>query len=105
MRRTSKYGAIKVKDPVHGTFDSKKEFRRWHELLALQGEGEITHLARQQTYSLDINGQHICNYVADFVYFRRGKRIVEDAKGVITREFALKKKLMRAILNIEVEVT
>ena len=48
-----------------------------------------------------------CAYIADFRYklvdedgFE--KEIVEDAKGVETAEFKLKKKMMKAILGIDV---
>ena len=49
----------------------------------------------------------ICAYIADFRYKREDKdgvwhEIVEDAKGVETPEFKLKKKLMKACLDIEI---
>ena len=43
-------------------------------------------------------------YVADAVFFEGNKRIVADSKGVLTPEFKLKARLMRAIYNIEVEI-
>ena len=33
-------------------------------------------------------------YIADFVYFENGKKIVVDAKGYETSEFKIKKKLL-----------
>lgn len=33
-------------------------------------------------------------YIADFVYTRGGKTIVEDAKGFKTKDYIIKKKLM-----------
>ncbi len=48
----------------------------------------------------------ICAYLADFTYNRNGKEIVEDVKSEMTRKlpvYKLKKKLMKAILNIEIQ--
>jgi hypothetical protein len=41
--------------------------------------------------------------VADFVYTTAGETVVEDVKGVRTDVFILKRKLMKAIFNIEVQ--
>lgn len=46
--------------------------------------------------------QRATTYVADFVYVQDGKTIVEDTKGFRTKEYELKKKMMRAFLNIEI---
>lgn len=48
------------------------------------------------------NGIHLTDYIADAVFFENGKRIVFDSKGYETPEFKLKKKLMKALLNIDV---
>ncbi len=42
-------------------------------------------------------------YIADFVYYRDGKRVVEDCKGVKTAEYKLKKKLMAYVNHINIE--
>ena len=114
--KTNKYNAKKVS--VDGIeFDSKKEARRYQELLLLQKAGEIYMLERQKVYELlpaqrepDTVGKRGCvikgklleravEYVADFVYTdKNGKTVVEDVKGF--REggayavFVLKRKLM-----------
>ena len=33
-------------------------------------------------------------YVADFMYEENGQQVIEDAKGVRTKEYILKRKLM-----------
>ena len=86
-----------------GFFASKREYNHWLILKLRQKAGEISNLERQVTFSLDINGHHICKYVADAVYFEGQRRVVSDAKGMETDVFKLKRKLMKAILNIEVE--
>ena len=114
--KTNKYNAKKVS--VDGIeFDSKKEARRYQELLLLQKAGEIYMLERQKVYELlpaqrepDAVGkrggvikgkllERAVEYVADFVYTdKNGKTVVEDVKGF--REggayavFVLKRKLM-----------
>ena len=114
--KTNKYNAKKVS--VDGIeFDSKKEARRYQELLILQKAGEIYMLERQKVYELlpaqrepDTVGkrggvikgkllERAVEYVADFVYTdKNGKTVVEDVKGF--REggayavFVLKRKLM-----------
>lgn len=43
-------------------------------------------------------------YVADFVYFNQdGRMVVEDAKGVRTREYILKRKLMLWVYGIAIK--
>lgn len=87
-------------------FDSIREAKRWLELLQLEKDGKIEKLQRQVPYNLDVNGVHICRYVADFQYTLvndyRLPFLVEDAKGHRTREYQLKKKLMKAVWGIDI---
>lgn len=94
------------------TFDSRKEHKRYNELLLLQQAGEITNLRRQVKFVLiptqrepNIIGprggvkkgkllERECAYIADFVYIQNGKTVVEDTKGVRTKEYVIKRKLM-----------
>ncbi len=104
--RGSKYRNIRVKTS-DGTFDSKGEMRRWLWLRELERRGELRDLRRQIKYSIDINGHHICDYVADFVFIccQSGLEVVEDFKGhIITGEFKLKKKMLRALYGIDVKI-
>ena len=82
-------------------FDSKGERDRYLELKALEGAGEITGLSLQPEFVLQEaftawDGRKIraVKYRADFEYQdASGRRIVEDFKGMRTREYQLKKKL------------
>lgn len=97
------------------TFHSKKEARRYCELLLLVNGGYIKNLQRQVKYVLipaqyevveryDKNGKRLkdgkklvereCSYVADFVYEEDGKTVVEDTKGMKTKDYIIKRKLM-----------
>ncbi len=67
--------------------------------------GAITRLRRQVPFRLHIQNVHITTYVADFVYYEDGKRIVEDTKGKLTNEYKIKRKLMRALLGITIRET
>ena len=42
-------------------------------------------------------------YAADFVYTEDGQTVVEDAKGVRTKEYIIKRKLMLYIHGIQVK--
>lgn len=96
----SKYGNRKTqRDGV--TFDSKKEARRWSELLLLEKAGAIQNLQRQVRYELlpsqRIDGKVVeraVHYVADFVYEQDGAIVVEDTKGFRTADYIIKRKIM-----------
>lgn len=81
-------------------FDSRKEARRWQQLVLMQERGEISGLERQVVYVLApgvrINGRMApaLRYVADFVYECGDDTVIEDAKGVITPEYRIKRHLM-----------
>ena len=83
-------------------FPSRKQAKRYRGLLLLQQKGEITDLALEQAYSIDVNGIHICDYRADFTFRRDGKIVVEDTKGIRTPAFKLKALLMKAVYGVEV---
>lgn len=58
---------------------------------------------RQVRYDLRVNDTLICYYYADFVVPVPGQPdVVIDIKGVETRDFKIKRKLMKAIYNIDV---
>ena len=83
-------------------FDSKKEARRYCELISLQRAGHIRNLECQKRFELipaqkDSTGkviEHKCVYVADFCYEMDGEVIVEDVKGMKTDVYIIKRKLM-----------
>ena len=83
------------------TFDSKKEARRYKELLLLEKAGAIQDLQTQVKYVLipsqRIEGKVVereCAYKADFVYIENGETVVEDTKGFKTKDYIIKRKLM-----------
>lgn len=103
-KEKSKYRNVPV--TIDGIrFASKKEAKYYRHLKSLEKDGKVYEIELQRRYDLKINGCLICTYVADFVYhdaIAKRNRCV-DVKGVETREFKIKKKLMMAIHGIEVE--
>lgn len=104
----SKYHARKT--TVDGIeFDSAKEAKRYTKLRDMEEDGEIQGLRLQVPFELlpsfECDGIKYrgMRYVADFVYYRDGKQIVEDVKGVKTAEYKLKKKLMAYINHMNIE--
>ena len=96
------------------TFDSIREARRYDELYLLLKAGQIKDLRLQQTFTLQesyvtAEGEVVrgITYKADFVYLinfcGQWTRVVEDAKGVQTETYKIKKKLMHDKLGITVQ--
>lgn len=117
----NKYHARKVN--ICGIeFDSKKEGMRWLLLKDMERTGEISDLRRQVSFELlpaiyeDVTVhlktkdkverklvQRAVHYVADFVYTdKEGNQVVEDTKGLRLPDYILKKKMMLALLGIEI---
>lgn len=93
----------KVVDGIR--FASTHEANRYMELKMLLRAGKIKELELQKRLPLAVNSELICHYVCDFVYKPvpwRGEVIWEDAKGVITDVYKLKKKLVKAIYGIDI---
>lgn len=120
---SKKYGNKKIFADGE-VFDSKKEYRRWNELIMLVKAKEITGLRRQVKYVLipaqrepDLTGprggirrgkliEREVAYIADFVYTDRdGSTVVEDCKGVRTKEYIIKRKLMLKEYGIRIKET
>lgn len=105
---TSKFRNVKT--VVDGkTFASKAEATRYVYLKALLRVGEIESLELQPRFDLVVNGQKVCAYIADFRYrhVSTDEVIVEDVKSKPTRtpEYRIKKKLLKALYNIDITET
>lgn len=103
-KRKNKFGAKKT---VIGdiTFDSKGEAQRWMFLRMMERRGVIRELNNQVTFNISYDTKKICKYVADFVYLKDGKRVVEDFKSSATRTpvYRLKKKLLSVMYGVEIK--
>lgn len=100
--KVSKFRNKKIKNEGK-IFDSKLEYERYLELKRLEKIKIIKDLVHHKVYELKINNILICKYEADFVYIdNNGIQVVEDTKGVLTKEYKIKKKLMLAINGISI---
>lgn len=123
----NKYGNKKV--IIDGlVFDSKREAKRYKALRDLEMFGFIRDLKRQVVFELipvqrekstrvytkgrkkgqPIEGKVIekaVTYIADFTYIdsATGKTVVEDAKGMRTRDYVIKRKLMLYVHGIKIQ--
>ncbi|WP_332604753.1 DUF1064 domain-containing protein [Acinetobacter sp. ESBL14] len=111
--KRNKFNAQKVE--LDGkTFDSKKEYRRYIELKAMQQRGEITRLEHHTKFELapktklegEKRAKPAVRYFADFTYYNDdGKYIVEDVKSAATRKlvsYRTKKHLMKTVHDIDI---
>lgn len=124
--KTSKYHNNKY--TIDGIeFASKKEASRYTELKLLEKAGKIKDLELQKAYELipaqyeeskDVytkgahKGEHkkvlqerAIVYRADFVYFdcETGQQVVEDTKGMRTKEYVIKRKLLLWRFGIKIK--
>ncbi len=128
-RQRTKYHSKKItRDGI--THDSLKEYRRFCELRLLEKAGEVTDLKRQVEFEL-IPAQYeeiptgqfykrgekkgmpkmkrVCveqsiKYIADFTYTtKKGESVVEDTKGVKTKDYIIKRKLMLYVHKIKIK--
>ena len=123
----NKYKAKPMKCMQGHIHDSKHEAMRCNELSLLQRAGEIRDLQQQVKYVLiptqretstelfkrgankgqSKPGKIIekeCAYYADFDYYTKsGEHVVEDTKGVKTKDYIIKRKLMAWLYNIRIQ--
>ncbi|MCC0013607.1 MAG: DUF1064 domain-containing protein [Rhodobiaceae bacterium] len=89
-------------------YASKREAAYCEELIQLEKAGRIGGLELQKRFPLlGPTGEVICVYVADAAFFdhEQGRLRVIDVKGAPeTEAFKLKRKMMRVLKGIEVEV-
>ncbi|NNP69886.1 DUF1064 domain-containing protein [Acinetobacter sp. Ac_5812] len=110
--KRNKFNAQKVEfDGM--TFDSKKEYKRYIELKAIQQRGEITRLEHHTKFELapktklegEKRAKPAVRYFADFTYYLAHKYMVEDVKSAATRKLAsyrTKKHLMKTVHGIDI---
>lgn len=93
-------------------YRSKREAKRHQELLLLQRAGEIAGVVREVPFvlapSVRIEGEAraraAMKYVADFVYSTKdGRTVVEDAKGMSTPVYRLKKHLLATVHGLHIQ--
>lgn len=103
-RGTNKFGA--QRETVDGiTFDSKREARRWQQLLLLERAGKIADLRRQVPIMLEGRDGPVLTskgrqmrLTLDFAYtdLATGLTVFEDAKGKPTRDYEVRRGVAAA---------
>ena len=98
--KQSKYHNKKVEYDGH-TFDSQKEKAYYIKLKLMEKADEIFDLELQkefvliETFKLNDKTYRKMSYYADFTYLdKEGKYHIIDVKGIRTKEYLLKKKLL-----------
>jgi hypothetical protein len=106
----AKYFAKKTACIYGHLHDSKRESVRCGELHIMQRSGFISGLIIQPEYKFAVNGDwlklrngQVAGYKADFSYKEGNRIVVEDVKGFMVRDFALRAALFRH-LNPEIEL-
>jgi hypothetical protein len=104
MRRFGKYRAVKAQCNSGHTHDSKREAIRCNELHALEAAGEISDLMIHPQYWFVINGRQLkhpngrrVGYKSDFEYVENGMLVTEDVKGVVVRDWPLRRAVFKAL--------
>jgi hypothetical protein len=104
--KRSKYRAEPTEIDGH-RFASMREANRYAALKLEQQAGAISGLALQPQFSLCVTAPTgvsvtIGRYIADFRYVRNGAEIIEDAKGMRTPVYELKKKHVEVQYGIRI---
>jgi len=96
----NKFGAKKTNG-----YDSKAEAKRAGELKLMERAGKIKSLEEQVSFELIPKqaGERSVVYKADFAYWEDGLYVVEDVKGMKTREYVIKRKLMLHVHGIRIK--
>jgi hypothetical protein len=104
MKRFGKYRAVKSQCRAGHTHDSKREAMRCNELHALEAAGEISDLMMHPQYWFVINGRQLkhsngrrVGYKSDFEYVENGMLVTEDVKGVVVRDWPLRRAVFKAL--------
>ncbi len=100
MKKAHKFGAIRTeKDGI--SFPSRLEKRYYDHLNLLKQAGKVVFFIRQPSFDVAYG----VKYVADFlVFYSDGSCEIVDVKGAITKEFALKKKLLEERYPFELKI-
>ena len=89
-------------------FASGAEAKRYLQLMDMKHQGKIDRLELQPSYQIMVKGKHIANYRADFRYAVLADSgsisgiVVEDVKGMVTDVYTMKKKLVEALYDMQI---
>lgn len=80
-------------------FASKKEAKRYKDLILLKKAGDILFFLRQVPFHLPGNIKYLCDFV---IFWTNGEVTFEDIKGMKTAIYILKKKQVETLYPIKI---
>lgn len=80
-------------------FGSKKEAKRYSELLLLRSSGEVLFFLMQTRFDLPGGVVYRCDFM---VFWSNGEVTIEDVKGMRTEMYIAKKKILEATYPIQI---
>lgn len=102
MWKNNKFRAKKTPCNHGHMHDSAKEAARCNILHIMQAKGMISDLQIQVKYELvpaqkfqNMPNERAVTYKADFVYLENGLKVIEDTKGMKTKDYIIKRKLVK----------
>jgi hypothetical protein len=81
-------------------FPSKLEARRYGELKVLQAAGEVLFFLRQVAFHLPGGVRYVCDFE---IFWADGRVTFEDAKGMATDTYKLKRRQVEALYPVTIE--
>ena len=106
-RDYNKHGNTIIEPPVD-LFHSTGELERWNNLKLMEAGGLIYELERQKRLPLNITTGFgtfsISTIIMDFAYRKTedDALVFEDFKGHRTKDYLIKRKLVRAIISVQI---
>jgi hypothetical protein len=101
--KANKYGNKRTMNEDGTVSDSRKEAEHDIKFMALKRSPLVKCVERKRAFQLVVKDEKICSYVCDWaVEWKDGRLEVYDAKGCKTPVYRIKKKLMKAIYDIEI---
>jgi hypothetical protein len=80
-------------------FRSKKERKRYLELMALRHAGEVKYFLMQVPFRLPGNTKYLLDFL---VFWKSGDVTCEDVKGMRTAMYIMKKKQVEALYPVTI---
>lgn len=86
-------------------FPSKLEHSYYQHLILLKKSGDVLFFLRQVPFDLKSETTKVCKYVVDFqVFWKNGDITFVDVKGMETKIFAMKLKMVETQYPIEITI-
>lgn len=80
-------------------FGSKKEAKRYQELVLLKQSGDVLFFLMQTRFDLPGGVIYRCDFM---VFWANGDITIEDVKGMKTSEYIIKKKILETMYPITI---